>query len=240
MTVSVHQPQYLPWLGYFHKIYYSDTFVFFDDVQYKKREYQNRNRIRTKNGRMWLTVPVVKNEEPYPNISDVYIDNSQDWRSRHWRALYLNYGRAAFFKKYSDFFEDLYKKEYKRLTDLNICIARHINSILGIDKPIYLSSQLDIKTTGTQHIIDVCKRLKADTYLSGIGGKDYLEEDKFKAHSIKLVYQDFKHPIYTQLNMKDEKDFIPYLSVIDLIFNHGPKSVDIIGLHKIDTDYTDF
>lgn len=228
MIVSVHQPQYLPWLGYFHKIYHSDLFVFLDNSQYKKREYQNRNRIRTKNNEIWLTVPVLKDEEPYPNISDVYIDNSQDWQRRHWRAIYLNYTRAPFFKEYSDFFEDLYKREWKKLVDLNIYIVKYINQLLGIEKTIYFASRLNIKTAGTQHIIDTCKALKADTYLSGIGGKDYLEEEKFKTHSIKLIYQSFNHPVYTQLNMKDEKDFIPYLSIIDLIFNHGPDSLGIL------------
>lgn len=228
MRLSVHQPQYLPWLGYFHKIYSSDVFVFLDDVQYKKREYQNRNRIRTRNNSIWLTVPVLTNEDSYPNISDVRIDNSQDWRNSHWKSVYLNYSRALFFKKYSDFFEDLYKREWDTLVGLNIYIIRHINTILGITTPIYLSSQLNTKTKGTERIIDICKSLQADTYLSGMGGKDYLEEDKFRANSIELVYQDFVHPVYNQLNMRDEKDFIPNLSIIDLIFNHGPDSLDIL------------
>jgi len=238
MTLSAHQPQYLPWLGYFHKIYSSEIFVFLDNVQYKKREYQNRNRIRTRDNSIWLTVPVLTNDNSYPNISDVRIDNSQDWRNSHWKSLYLNYSRALFFKKYSDFFEDLYKREWDKLIDLNICIIRHINTILGITTSMYLSSQLNIKAKGTERIIDICKSLQADTYLSGMGGKDYLEEDMFKADSIKLVYQDFVHPIYTQLNMKDEKDFIPNLSIVDLIFNHGPKSLDILtGNRKIPSPY---
>lgn len=228
MIASVHQPQYLPWLGYFQKIYHSDVFVFLDDVQYKKREYQNRNRIRTKSGCIWLTVPVLKNEEPYPNISNVYIDNSRNWRRRHWRAIYLNYARAPFFKKYSDFFEDLYKKEWEKLVDLNIYIVKSINEFLGIERRTCLLSQLNVNTPATQRIINICKALKTETYLSGIGGKDYLEEDKFKDNSIELIYQNFNHPVYTQLYMKDKKDFVPYLSIIDLIFNHGPDSLEIL------------
>lgn len=228
MIISVHQPQYLPWLGYFHKIYQSDAFVFLDNVQYKKREYQNRNRIRTKDKYIWLTVPVLTNQDPYPNISNVYIDNSQDWHKAHWKSLYLNYARAPFFREYSVFFEDLYKKEWQKLADLNTYIIKHINSVLGIDTPIHYLSQLNIKTSGTQRIVDICKVLNANVYLSGIGGRDYLEDDVLKAHSIELTYQNFNHPVYAQLNMRDEKDFIPNLSIIDLIFNYGPKSPDIL------------
>jgi hypothetical protein len=177
---------------------------------------------------MWLTVPVLTSEGPYPNISNVRIDNSQDWGDSHWKSLYLNYSRALFFKKYSEFFEDLYKREWNTLVDLNIYIIRHVNTILGITTSIYLSSQLNIKAKGTERIIDICKSLQVDTYLSGMGGKDYLEEDKFRANSIELVYQSFIYPVYTQLNMKGEKDFIPNLSIIDLIFNHGPDSLDIL------------
>lgn len=224
MIISVHQPQYIPWLGYFHKIYKSDAFVFLDNVQYKAREYQNRNRIRIKEGCMWLTVPVLKDDEPYPNISDVYIDNFQEWNKRHYRTIFLNYARAPFFKKYSDFFEDLYKTKWQRLIDLNIYIINSINEFLGIKKATYLESQLKIGTKGTQRIIDICKVLKADAYLSGIGGKSYLEEELFRTNKIKLIYQDFTHPVYEQRY----KPFIPLLSIIDLLFNHGEDSLRIL------------
>ncbi|MCM8796425.1 MAG: WbqC family protein [Candidatus Omnitrophica bacterium] len=223
MIVSVHQPQYLPWLGYFHKICQSDIFVFLDNVQYKHREYQNRNRIRTSNGWMWLTVPIIKGHA-YPNISEVYIDNSQGWSRKHWRAITLNYAQASFFNTYKSFFNDLYGMQWERLIDLNIYIIKKINEFLGITKKIYFESELNIKTINTQRIIDICKTLKADTYLSGSGGKNYLNEELFRSNNIKLVYQDFRHPEYAQRY----QGFVPFMSAIDLLFNHGPDSLRIL------------
>jgi hypothetical protein len=221
MVISVHQPQYLPWLGYFHKIYHSDAFVFLNNVQYKKREYQNRNRIKTKDGEMWLTVPVLGDSGPYPNISSVRIDNSQRWRQIHRRALFINYGRAPYFAKYSPFFEEVYKKEWEKLIDLNIHIIRYIAEALGLKTPVYLESQLGIKTTETNRIVDICKALKADAYLSGAGGKEYLDEKQFGLNGIKLSYQDFRHPEYPQCH----GPFIPYMSTVDLLFNCGEESL---------------
>ena len=223
MIVSVHQPQYLPWLGYFHKICHSDVFVFLDNVQYKKREFQNRNRIRTKQGAMWLTVPVL-NEGSYPNISDVRIDNFQEWRARHWKSICSNYSKSEFFDSYSGFFKDLYEKKWERLVDLNICIVKHVNGLLDLNKDVYLESQFNIKTTNTERIIDICKTLKADTYLSGIGGRGYLDEKLFGSNSIRLIYQDFKHPEYGQRH----EPFIPFMSAIDFLFNHGADELKIL------------
>lgn len=238
MILSAHQPQYLPWLGYFHKICHSDVFVFLDNVQYKKREYQNRNYIRTDSGKLCLTVPVIKNENPYPNISCIHIDNSQDWNRRHFRSLCVNYAHTPFFKKYTDLFENIYMiRKWDRLIDLNMCITGHINRLLGLDTAIYLESQLNVKTTGTQRIIDICKAVKADLYLSGAGGKAYIEEDKFAASSIELKYQAFLHPVYRQSHMNGERDFISHLSALDLIFNCGPDSLGILAGKKSEEEY---
>ena len=224
MILSAHQPQYLPWLGYFHKIYKSDAFVFLDNVQYKIREYQNRNRIRTRDGWMWLTVPVQKCEHSYPNISSVRIDNSRDWLKQHWKSLISNYGRAPFFKKYSDFFDDLYRKDWDMLVDLNIYIVEETLRLLKVEKPIYLESQLNIKTKNTKRIIDICNALKADAYLSGAGGKEYLDEELFAYGDIQLIYQNFTHPEYKQCR----EPFEPFMSVVDLLFNHGDNSLGIL------------
>jgi len=228
MIISVHQPQYLPWLGYFHKMYQSDAFVFLDNVQYKKREYQNRNRIRTKSGDIWLTVPVMKDVDPYPKISSVRVDNSQSWQKKHWRAASLNYSRAPYFKKYGNYFEEIYKKEWKMLADLNIEIVKYMAQSIGIERPVYLESQLNITTKNTMRIIDICGALKADTYLSGIGGKEYLDETQFNASGIKLVYQDFRHPRYPQCY----EPFLPYMSAIDLLFNCGDSSLKVLTSGK--------
>lgn len=233
MILSVHQPQYLPWIGYFHKILKSDIFVFLDCVQYKAREFQNRNRIRTDKGWIWLTVPVITKGKREQKISEVLIDNTYPWQRKHNQSLKVYYGKAEFFEKYYPFFLETYKRNWQRLIDLNVHIIMYLLKELSITTPIYFESEIGTNHTGTERIIQICKKLKADTYLSGTGGKDYLNEARFKEERINLIYQDFKHPIYPQQFMKNSQDFIPNLSIIDLLFNVGPESKNLISGGKI-------
>ena len=229
MIVSVHQPQYIPWLGYFDKIVRSDAFVFLDRVQYKEREFQNRNKIRTKDGWIWLTVPVVTKGLGRQKIADVRIDNNVDWPKAHRESLRSWYGRAPYFKEHFSFFEELYSKHWERLIDINIHIIKYMIKEFSIHTPIYFESELGTQGKKTDRIIEICGKLKAGTYLSGIGGKEYLEIEKFTASGIALIYQDFMHPAYRQQFMKDKGDFIPYMSILDLLFNEGPRSGEILA-----------
>ncbi|MCM8819267.1 MAG: WbqC family protein [Candidatus Omnitrophica bacterium] len=224
MIVSVHQPQYLPWLGYFHKIANSDCFVFLDCVQYKKREFQNRNRIRTKDGWVWLTVPVISKDKENQLICQVKINNDFPWQRKHLNSIKLSYKEAPYFFSYIGFFEEVYSKKWLNLIDLNLAIINFLLEKFSIKTPIKFLSQLNIKSTKTERIIEICKSLGADTYLSGIGGKDYLDEELFKKNNIKLIYQEFKHPIYRQCY----SPFISQLSAIDLLFNCGDGSIKIL------------
>lgn len=228
MVLSVHQPQYIPWLGFFDKIASSDCFVILDSVQYKEREYVNRNRIKTKDGWFWLTVPVISSGMGRQMISDTRIDNSNGWRKRHCNSLRSWYSGAAFFDSYFSFFEDTYTRQWDKLQDLNIHITRYLLQELEIETPVYFESELGISTAKTDRIIDICRTLKADVYLSGAGGRDYLEEEKFAEVNIKLEYQDFAHPVYQQQYMKNGNGFSPYMSSIDLLFNEGGKSKKIL------------
>ena len=228
MILSTHQPQYIPWLGYFDKIAKSDCFVFLDQVQYKHREFQNRNRIRSKNKWIWLSVPVVSKCQRGQRICDCAIDNTFPWARKHLMSLKACYGKAEFFDDHFPFFEQVYAQRWEKLADLNVHIINYILKQLSLSKPIYFGSQLDTTKKKTGLIIEICQKLKADTYLSGIGGKDYIEEEKFEKANIKLIYQDFTHPVYQQEFMKDKNDFIPYMSVLDLLFNEGPKSREIL------------
>jgi len=229
MIVSVHQPQYLPWLGYFDKIKKSDCFVILDTVQYKHREFQNRNKIRTKDGWMWLTVPVVTKGLRRQAITEVRIDNSDDWQKGHRRSLQSCYGAAPFFDEYAQFLEDVYgARRWETLAAFNLAVIRLLLAELGIGTPLCLESALGTTETATKRIIQICGKLGADTYLSGAGGREYLDEKLFAAQGIRLVYQGFSHPVYQQCFMKQEADFIPQLSVIDLIFNHGRKAREIL------------
>jgi hypothetical protein len=230
MIISVHQPQYLPWLGFFEKVARSDAFVFLDCVQYKEREYQNRNRIRTQTGPLWLSVPVVSRHKGRQKICDVVIDNEKPWARQHLKSLESWYAKTAFFDEYIPFFRETYARRWEQLMDLNIHIIRFMLKQLGIGTPLRDESALCIATLKTDRIIDICRKLKADTYLSGAGGRQYLEEGKFKEAGITLCYQEFRHPVYHQQFMKDASDFLPYMSAVDLLFNEGPNSRNIVGL----------
>jgi hypothetical protein len=219
MILSVHQPQYLPWLGYFHKMAISDVFVYLDDVQYKKREFQNRNRIRTNtpNAYMWLTVPVKVKDRFTQKICEVEINNDYPWRRKHWKSIELHYRGAKYFSQYAGFFEALYGKVWLKLIDINLEIIDFFVRVFNIKTKIFFSSSLSPEGEATDRIISLCKILSADTYLSGIGGKQYLEEEKFAKNNIKLVYQDFKHPVYKQVY----EPFVPNMSAVDFLFNCG-------------------
>lgn len=221
MILAVHQPQYIPWLGYFDKIAKSDRFVFLDQVQYKEREFQNRNKIRTKDGWIWLTVPVASRHGERQKICDVAIDNSVDWRRQHIESLRSWYGRAPFFNEHLPFFEDAYNRRWERLVDISTHIIKYLLAKFSISTPLSFEAELDIRSAKTDRIIEICRKMNADTYLSGAGGRDYLDEEKLGQSGIKLAYQDYKHPAYRQQFMKDKDDFIPYMSALDLLFNEG-------------------
>jgi hypothetical protein len=222
MVIAVHQPQYIPWLGYFHKI--ANTFVFLDNVQYKTREFQNRNRIRTDKGWMWLTVPVVTKDGCRIRMADVEIDNTMPWQRKHLGSIKTSYATAPYFKEYYGFFEDTFQRQWLKLSDLNVHITRFVMDKLSITTPIVFESELNVITPKTQRIIDICKKMNADTYLSGVGAKEYLEESLFPEQRITLYYQHFNHPEYKQCF----EPFMPYMSIIDLLFNHGPQSRDLL------------
>jgi len=228
MIVSVHQPQYIPWLGYFDKIAKSDCFVFLDQVQFKEREFQSRNKIRTKEGWIWLTVPVISKGKGRQKISEVEINNDFPWCREHLKSLEVSYGGSEFFEEYLPFLRETYSKDWEKLVDLNVHIIKYLLEQLEIKTPIRFESEIGTSKTSTERIIEICKKLKADTYLSGSGGREYLKEDVFIEEGIKLIYQDFVHPVYQQRFMKDEGDFMPHMSALDLLFNLGPKANQVL------------
>lgn len=230
MVLSVHQPQYIPWLGYFDKIAKSDAFVFLDLVQYKPREFENRNKIRTKDGWIWLSVPIASKGKGRQRISDCVIDNELPWRRQHWNSLKTWYGKARFFQEHGPFFEKLYAREWQKFIDVSVEIITYCLKELRIETPVYFESRLETSSMATDRIIELCGKLHAQAYLSGAGGKDYLEEEKLDKAGVKLIYQDFVHPVYHQQFMKDGNDFISHISALDLLFNEGPASREILGI----------
>lgn len=225
MIVSVHQPHYLPWLGYLDKIDQSDLFVVLDNVQYKKREFQNRNRIKTPDGETWLTVPVVTKGKYEQKTSEVEIDNSVSWQDKHARSLEMNYGKAAHYGEVMGRLMKYYDREpWGRLMDLSVEMLKYYLEAFGIETPVRFESEFDIQGLRTERIVNICLATGADTYLSGSGAKEYLEEGMFEKAGLKLEYQHYRHPVYRQLH----GEFRPYMCAADLLFNHGPESGEIM------------
>jgi len=223
MIVSIHQPQYLPWLGYFSKIDRSDTFIFLDNVQFKKNEWQNRNRIRTAEGWQWITVPVL--HKFLQKISEVEVNNTVQWGKKHLNALVTNYSKAPFFKEYIGFFEQTYAQDWKYLVDINIHIIQNLVKLMDIpDTELILASKIDSREGPTERLVDLCKQVEGDIYLSGKDGATYMDLDIFEKEGIKIIFQDYKHPQYPQLF----GSFEPYMSILDLLFNCGPESLSIL------------
>lgn len=225
MIVAIHQPNYLPWLGYFYKVANCDTFVLLDNVQYVKNGFMNRNMIKTPQGAIWLTVGVLTKDRFGQLIKEVEINNAMLFASSHEKSIYRNYSKAPYFKKYKTLFEDIYHRKWERLVDLNEALIKALCQILCITGVKFVRAS-ELNTTGhsTELLIEICKAVSADTYLAGPSGKKYMDEGLFEREGIGLRYSDFEHPTYRQL----WGDFIPNMSIIDLIFNEGERSLDIL------------
>jgi hypothetical protein len=222
-VVAIHQPQYLPWLGYFDKLDRCDIFCLLDTVQYKKNEFQNRNRIKTAQGWQWLTVPVTYR---FPQrINEVGINLTVDWQRKHLQALKTNYGKAPFFDTYMASFEEFYQQSYELLAEVNVGCIRLLLELLGLERKLVLASSLPVETEDpTLRLVEICKTLEGDTYISGKDGANYMDLDIFHSHQVQILLQEFKHPEYPQCY----DAFEPNLSIVDLLFNCGPESMAII------------
>ncbi len=225
MRVSILQPGYLPWLGFFEQVYKSDVFVIYDDVQYDKHGWRNRNKIKTARGIQWLTVPVLFSLKKPASVKDVKIDNAQDWQKKHFLSVKQSYSNAPFFNKYFGILEEAYLKRWEYLLELDIYFIMRLSECLGMShKNIVLSSTLNVKGDRIEKLINICKIFKADIFYEGAAGKNYIPDTAFAMNGINVDFQDYKHPVYHQLY----GEFAPYLSVIDLLFNHGEESVSIL------------
>ncbi len=228
-VVAIHQPQYLPWLGYFDKLDRCDRFCLLDTVQYKKNEFQNRNRIKTAQGWQWLTVPV---SYRFPQrINEVGVNQTVVWQRKHLQALKIHYGKAPYFDTYIERFAEFYRQSYERLVDVNVAVVRLLMKLLGLERKMVLASSLQVeKEDPTTRLVEICQILGGDVYLSGSDGARYMDEAAFRSHEIQVVYQDFEHPEYSQCYGA----FEPKLSVVDLLFNCGPESLTIIREARLD------
>ena len=228
MRVGILQPSYLPWLGYFDQMARVDVFVFLDDVQYTRRDWRNRNKIRTKEGWSWLTVPVDQKSKRDQLLSETRIDNSVGWRRKHRETIRMNYANAPWFDEYYPYLDSVYSREWDYLGDLCLETTMHFQKVLNIETPTRLGSELKLTETKADRIVALCDCLEATHYLSGDAGKDYLAEEAFSQRGMTLEFQEYDHPEYEQRF----SGFVPYLSIIDLLFNCGDKSPDILTRMK--------
>ena len=226
MILTAHQPAYLPWLGFFHKLLISDVFIILDNVQYQKNYFTNRNKIKTAQGRStWLTIPILTAGHFEKTIENMEIDNKSRWRKKHWNSIDVHYKKAPFFYVYRDYFEALYNREWINLIDILNETLRFFIKELGIKTKIYFQSELGFKEKKQDLILEMCNYFDSDIFVFGRDGSRYADVDYFKQQKRNIYFQDYNHPIYSQLY----NDFIPNLSIVDLLFNVGAEAaVDII------------
>jgi len=222
--ITIRQPGFMPYMGFFKKIQTSDIFVFLDDAQYAIRSWDNRNKIRSNNDSCWITVPVI---HPFgEKLNEVKISYSKNWINNHKNLIESNYKNSPYFKNYWSEIELILNKKFEKLIDLNLELIEYFNKILNINTSIIKSSELQIKTKETQRLFDICKKLNASTYRSGSFGKEYLDESIFRKGKIEVIYENFQEATYNQLS----KEFIPNLSIIDLIFQEGENAAKILEI----------
>lgn len=215
MLVGIHQPQYLPWLGYLDKIDRSDVFVILDNVQFKKNEWQNRNRIRTAQGWQWLTVPVLHRFGQ--RIHEVRINPEEDWAARHLRAIEMHYARAPHREPFLDGLRALYRQRWDSLALLNLAVIRWLMEAFRMTTPLRLASDLSLRDDPTDRLIDICRAVGGTRYLAGAAAEAYMDLARFEASGIRLERQRFQHPTYRQCY----EPFVPDLSAIDFLFACG-------------------
>lgn len=226
--IAILQSNYIPWKGYFDLINMVDEFIIFDQVQYTKNDWRNRNQIKTKQGIQWLTIPV-RHKESDQKIVDTKVSDLK-WNTKHWRTIQQSYSKAPYFKEYKDIFEEFYlnnTEEY--LSQINFQLIKIINKILGIKTVIKWSSDFDLVEGQTEKLLGICKQAGADIYLSGPAAKDYFDEKLADQEGIQVEWMDYSgYPEYNQLH----EPFEHGVTIFDLIFNEGPNATKYMKSFK--------
>lgn len=224
MILTAHQPVYLPWLGLFHKIALSECFCVFDIAQYQTKDYNNRNKIKTHTGPIWLSVPVESKNHFEKKLLDIKVLNN-GWNRKHSKSIHLAYQKAPFFRDYMPAIEEmLLRQTYTFLTDVNYAFLLYFLTVLGIKRPILRASDYSFSGEKSDLVLDMCSKLGATKYIFGAQGRNYADVSSFEQAGVKVFFQDYRHPVYPQLH----GIFEPHMSVLDLLFNVGPRSLDVL------------
>ena len=225
-TLAVLQPGYLPWLGFFDQLKRSDCFIFYDDVQYDKNGWRNRNRVKSAAGEPhWLTVPV-RVRSLTQRLLDTEIDNRQPWARKHLGTIRQFYARAPHLKNYLPQLEALLLGvTWERLCDLDLAVIKLMCEWLELKRETLRSSELSIGGDRSERLVNFCLHAGANHYLSGNAAQDYLDVELFARHGIKVEWQNYQHPTYPQ----QHGAFVPFLSTLDLVLNCGEDSAKIIS-----------
>lgn len=228
--IAILQSNYIPWKGYFDIINMVDEFILYDDMQYTRRDWRNRNKIVTPNGLLWLSIPVDNKGKFYQKINETKVVDKK-WVDSHWRSIQLNYTKAKYFKEYAERIQNVYEqcREEEYLSRINYRFLREICDILGIRTQITWSSDYDLVEGKTERLVGLVKAAKGDYYLSGPAAKDYIVDELFEQAEIKLEWMDYSgYPEYNQLSGEFEHG----VSVLDLVFNEGPNAIKYMKSFK--------
>ncbi|MDQ6981076.1 MAG: WbqC family protein [Ghiorsea sp.] len=221
--ITIHQPNYMPWSGFFHKWELADAFVILDTVQFHKNEWQNRNRIKTKQGEQWITVPVTYR---FPQLIHEVGIAPNNWAKKQIASIEQAYAKSPYLDEYWQPIKSILQQKHDKLVDLNVALIRTLGHMLGCTSPLYLASDLPVDIAEpTERLIQITQHLQGDVYLSGAEGRNYLQPSAFTGANIKLLFQQCTPPSYPQMH----GDFIPYLSVLDVLLNIGEDAKALIA-----------
>jgi hypothetical protein len=230
MLVAIHQPHYVPWLGYLDRMAKADLFIVLDHVQFERRNYQNRSMIRCEGQEKWLTVPVVQLSQK-ETIVEKQVDNSEDgsraWGPNHFKTLKYAYRKAPFFSHYAPRLQEILEARWEKLVDLDLAMLDFLRHEFQVRTPLRRSSEMRAEGARSELLLNLCREVgPGSTFLGGLGGsRGYLDLDAFARAGIGVQWQQFKHPTYSQCG---EAPFMPGLMSLDLLFNCGPRGAELL------------
>ena len=238
LTLVAHQPEFLPWLGSISKAAMGDVYFILDTVQYSKELFQNRNKIRIRDGKgwQWLTIPVLNPDNKLLKWSEIYIDTKQNWKRKHLNAIQLSYGKCSYFKDIYADIEAIYNNfQGEKLIDFLMEFIVYAHKKFKLTVPIYRTSELidmgyDISGQKSDLVLSMCKIVDAKAFVFGTMGRTYIEKEKFT--DVEYVFQNFTHPEYEQLH----GEFLSHMSFLDLLFNYGDDVINILNKSNYDKE----